>query len=754
METETLSPLPWLVVLLPLLGFLILAFIGAGVTKEPKPVVETEPAPHPTPVPGQSPYAMETEEEPVSSATGVDDDATVRMRPVRVDETVEVTEPDKALPHHDGDPHHGHSDSGAQLSSGGKALVGGLATLMVFLSFVVSVMLFFQVQNGGGHSAGEAAGEAGHHAVHRIFSTAFEWMPQAGLNFQLMVDPLTALMMLVITGVGTLIHLYSIGYMGHDRGFARYFSYLNLFVFFMLLLVMGANLVVTFVGWEGVGLASYLLIGFYHTRKSANDAAKKAFIVNRVGDCAFLIAMFALYKSFGTLDLYGANGLLTEAGMALANAQGYEYVKDLVPLLLFLGAAGKSAQIPLYVWLPDAMEGPTPVSALIHAATMVTGGVYLVSRTHELFLLSPISMTVVAVVGLVTAFLAATIALTQDDIKKVLAYSTVSQLGYMFLACGVGAFGAAMFHVFTHAFFKALLFLGAGSVIHAMHGEQDMRRMGGLRAKMPITFFTMAIGTLAIAGFPGLAGFFSKDEILLNAFAGPANNGLGHWSLWLVGWLTAGMTAFYMTRLLVKTFWGTPRHSAEEHKKVHESPATMWIPLAVLAVLSIGAGYLNATIIKMPPFFESFLGETVEWRAEDFAFRAENIKLGLAGASILIALAGIGLAFTIFSKGQVAVPKGIMGWFSQMAYNKWQVDEAYDSEIVKPGANLSYWLWRNMDVRVIDGVVNGSGGLVSGLSNRLKDWQSGYVRNYALSMLVGVVLVLIGSLIALRLGIR
>jgi NADH-quinone oxidoreductase subunit L len=700
-EQVSVSILPWVVVLLPLIGFLILAVIGAGATKEPKPVVETAPA-HDEHGPEVSPYAM--------------------------------ADHDDEEPHGDHGDDHGHGPH-VELDKGGKALVGWLATALVAVSFVISCSLFVNLNAMTGDEK-------------RIFSPAFEWMGPAGINFGLVVDPLSALMMLIITGVGTLIHVYSVGYMDHDRGYARYFSYLNLFVFFMLLLVMGSNLVVTFVGWEGVGLASYLLIGFYHLKKSANDAAKKAFIVNRVGDCAFLVGMFALYYCFGTLDLYGKNGLLTTEGLAWAKAHGYEFVTDLVPLLLFLGAAGKSAQIPLYVWLPDAMEGPTPVSALIHAATMVTGGVFLIARTHALFLQSPTAMTVVAVVGLVTALLAATIALTQDDIKKVLAYSTVSQLGFMFLACGVGAFGAAMFHVTTHAFFKALLFLGSGSVIHAMGGEQDMRKMGGLKSKIPVTCWTMFIGVLAISGVPGLAGFFSKDEILLNAFLGAERNGLGHWSLWLVGWLTAGLTAFYMTRMWLKTFWGEPRYSEAVAKKIHESPPIMFIPLLVLAALSVAGGYLNAPIFGLPPYFEKFLHHTVEWREHGAELKYKDLEWLLAGASIAIAVVGIGAAWNHFSKNRpqaTEVPNDFRG----LVYNKWAVDDVYEAEIVQPGANLSRWLWRVMDVRILDGIVTGAGRMVAGLANGLRGWQSGYVRNYALSMVLGVVLVVAGALFAM-----
>jgi NADH-quinone oxidoreductase subunit L len=681
--------LPWLVVLLPFLGFLINAFAGAGLTRTA---------------------------DPAHSGAG-----------------------------HSAHDDHGHGHGGHGDMVRGAATVGGIATLAVLASFGVSLMLFLQVLGMTGER--------------RIASATFEWIPQIGLNFGLNVDPLSALMMLIITGVGSLIHLYSIGYMGSDRGVARYFTYLNLFIFFMLLLVMGSNLLVLFVGWEGVGLASYLLIGFYDDKKSATDAGKKAFIVNRIGDCALLIALFLLYQHFGTFEFYGANGILTQMAATATGPGNYMAgAAELVPLLLFLGAAGKSAQIPLYVWLPDAMEGPTPVSALIHAATMVTGGVYLVCRMHPLFLLSENAMTIVGVVGLTTAFLAATIALAQNDIKRVLAYSTVSQLGYMFLACGVGAFGAAMFHVTTHAFFKALLFLGSGSVIHAMGGEQDMRRMGGLKDKIKVTYLMMLIGTLAIAGIPLLSGFFSKDEILLNAFAGPKENGLGHWSLFAVGAVVSFMTAFYMGRLLLKTFHGEPRYDAETAKHIHESPPVMTVPLMILAALSILGGYMNATAFKMPAFFEHYLGSTVEWRTESQRLNVHSIEMVLLGVSVAVAVFGLGVAWSKYANSRDGAPLPLdnpkPGSLSERLQNKWYVDEYYDEFLVGPGRRFAHRLWRVVDLRIVDGMVNGIAGSVGFFGNLLKNWQSGYVRNYALSMLLGVVLVIVGCLIGLRIGMR
>jgi NADH-quinone oxidoreductase subunit L len=702
--------LPWLVVACPLVGFLFNAFVGRSLTKAPMPVVERESAGR-TPEEGSAPV--------------------------------------------------GHGSSSFHLDKGGMGLVGGIATLLVAMAFGLSLILFFQIQGLTGEEK-------------RIFSSAFSWMPQIGLNFQLVVDPLSVLMMLIITGIGALIHWYSMAYMSHDNGYARYFTYLNLFIFFMLLLVMGANLIVLFVGWEGVGLASYLLIGFWYERQSATDAGKKAFVVNRIGDCALLIALFAIYKYYGTFDYYGVNGILTQAGQALADKNGYqEAAVYYVPLLLFLGAAGKSAQIPLYVWLPDAMEGPTPVSALIHAATMVTGGVYLISRTHWLFLQSPNAMTIVALIGLATAFLAATIALVQNDIKKVLAYSTVSQLGYMFLACGVGAYGAAMFHVFTHAFFKALLFLGAGSVIHAMSGEQDMRKMGALASKIPTTWRTMWIGTIAIAGVPLAAGFFSKDEILANAFAAepgtwltPAalavEGGKGHWMLYVVGVLVAAMTAFYMTRLMMKTFYGAPRYDEETAAHIHESPPAMTIPLWILAVGSAIGGFVGGFAPlgdRWPPWFERFLGQTVEWRTPALALEMPaSTEWTLVIIASVVAVGGVAYAYSAYRKsktGELLRPEqktiGSLWWWLD---NKWLVDEFYDDFLVQPIRRLSRWLWRVMDLRIVDGVVNGTTGLLRGLANAFAGWQSGYVRNYALTMFIGVVLVALVCLVGLKVAGR
>ena len=760
------SWIPWLVPLFPLIGYLIIAFFGRGLTGAPLPVVEAGGGHehghgHDEPDAG---LATPTEHKDTSDGPAFDAHG----------HDVEADAHGGAHGTHDATDDHGHGHDEAHLSPGGTKVVGTIATLAVLASFVVSVLLFLQILGIQGEER-------------RIFSVPFEWMRVPGmagmqpldLRFQLAVDPLSSLMLLIITGIGTLIHLYSTGYMSHDKGYARYFGYLNLFVFFMLLLVMGSNFLVMFVGWEGVGLASYLLIGFWYTRKSATDAGKKAFIVNRVGDAAFLIALFLIFKYFGTFEFYGPGGVLQpgpEGGLERAAGyferswlNGMVGAAALVPLLMFIGATGKSAQIPLYVWLPDAMEGPTPVSALIHAATMVTAGVYMVCRAHSLFLLSPDVMTVVAAVGLATAFLAATVGLVQNDIKKVLAYSTVSQLGLMFLAAGVGAFGIAMFHVTTHAFFKALLFLGSGSVIHAMSGEQDMRKMGGLGKVIKATYVTMFIGTLAISGIPGLSGFFSKDEILANAFASadpaiaglPATpNGMGDPLLWLGGLFVSGMTAFYMWRMMGKTFMGQFRNTPEVGSHIHESPPSMVIPLWILAVLSIVGGLLNpvalgALGVHAPHFFEDFLGSTVGWReAAGVPLRLDHtVELGLVVVSSVVAVLVSLWAWNAYKRAvrgdRLTETQKQRSWLYNTLYNKWRVDEVYDDVVVENGRSFASWLWQGVDARFIDGIVNGVGGGIARFAQGIRGWQSGYVRNYALTMLIGVVLVILGCLFGL-----
>ena len=545
------------------------------------------------------------------------------------------------------------------------------------------------------------------------------WIEAGGFQVQvnLLLDNLSAVMILVVTGIGSLIHIYSVGYMAHDPERVRYFSYLNLFTFFMLLLVLGGNLPLMFVGWEGVGLCSYLLIGFWFEKKSATDAGNKAFIVNRVGDAGLILGMIMMFHAFGSLDLVD---IATNASALAPEAAGRFGPVTIVCLLLFAGACGKSAQIPLHVWLPDAMEGPTPVSALIHAATMVTAGVYMVARLAPLFVLSETAMTVVAVVGTATAVMGATIALVQTDIKKVLAYSTVSQLGYMFLAAGVGAFGVAVFHLFTHAFFKALMFLGSGSVIHALGGEQDMRRMGGLRRRIPWTFWTFLAGTLAIAGIPPLAGYHSKDAILAGALE-------GHWNvLFGIGLVTAMLTAFYMGRLLFLTFFGAYRGDAATEAGIHESPWSMVGPLFVLAAGSIVAGFVKIDAIVQPVFrLEAEHHPHPQW----LPFVATTgAVLGLAAAFYL---------FVMYRDLAGRLAHALRGP-ARVLEAKYGFDSLYD-RVAGRGfvAGSEKVLWRGVDVALIDGLVNGSGGAVDIASRSVRLVQSGLVRGYALLILGG-----------------
>ena len=561
-------------------------------------------------------------------------------------------------------------------------------------------------------------------------------------GFQL--DPLSAVMVLVVTGIGFLIHIYSTGYMAHEEGYYRFFSYLNLFMFSMLTLVLANNFVLMFVGWEGVGLCSYLLIGFYFHKKSAGDAGKKAFIVNRVGDFGFMLGMFLIFTLFGSLDFSTVFELVRSKAASGSLLPGDAMITAAC-ILLFIGATGKSAQLPLYVWLPDAMEGPTPVSALIHAATMVTAGVYMVARCNALFVLAPKAMLLVAIVGALTAIFAASIGLVQNDIKRVLAYSTVSQLGYMFLGCGVGAFTAGVFHLMTHAFFKALLFLGSGSVIHALSGEQDIRKMGGLKDKIRTTWWTMLAGTIAIAGFPPLAGFFSKDEILWKAFASDR----GHPLLWLVGAVAAGMTSFYMFRMIFLTFYGKSRMSHEVEHHVHESPASMTVPLQVLAVGSVVAGWIGIPhvmghLVHIGNAFEHFLEPVFEHPVKIGSHGSEGAEWGLMGVSVGIALVGL-LVARQFYLVNPALPEKLMNRFRGLyttLLNKYWVDEIYDALIVQPVKLVStYILWKFADVLVIDGIVNGAGRLVRANGGWLKRFQSGYARAYGAWILFGAVAV-------------
>jgi len=603
--------------------------------------------------------------------------------------------------------------------------IGTIASAAIGFSFIVSVTIFFQVLQ---LPASERS----------ISRTIYTWI-QTGdfqVNISFLIDPLSLVMLLVVTGVGFLIHVYSIGYMHGDRSFARYFAYLNLFTFSMLLLVLADNFLLLFVGWEGVGLCSYLLIGFWFENNDYAYAGRKAFVVNRIGDFGFLLGMFLIFQHFGSLNF---NAVFSQAPEVLTTG-----LATAICLLLFLGATGKSAQIPLYVWLPDAMAGPTPVSALIHAATMVTAGVYMVARCHVLFLSSPFVLNLVAIIGICTAFLAATIALVSNDIKKVLAYSTISQLGYMFLACGVGAFGAAIFHVSTHAYFKALLFLSAGSVMHALGNETDMTKMGGLRKKLPITYRVFLIGALALAGVPLFSGFFSKDEILWKAVSSPFG---GFW-LWFAGAAVAGLTAFYTFRLIFMTFHGRSRVSKEVARHIHESPKIMTIPLSVLAVLAIVGGYIGIPHIfnKFEHFLEPVFTQYVHGEIFESTHDLPSLELGFMGISILIAFLGIGFAHIFY----VARPnladdvaekvRGVYRFFS----NKWYVDEAYDTLIVHPIKLISdLVLWRWIDIKIIDGFVNQIARFTGKGSNILRRVETGVIQNYALSIVFGVV-VLIG----------
>ena len=560
----------------------------------------------------------------------------------------------------------------------------------------------------------------------------YTWIQSGALNISVdfAIDRLTAVMLMVVTGVGALIHIYSVGYMSHEGGYYRFFAYLNLFMFFMLILVLGANFLILFVGWEGVGLCSYLLIGFYFLEKFATDAGNKAFIVNRIGDFAFVLAIFLVGFHFNTLDF--ATVMTQVKGMPIEASAG---LFTAISLLLLVGATGKSAQIPLYVWLPDAMAGPTPVSALIHAATMVTAGVYMIARTSQIYLHSTWALDIVAIVGLMTAFVAATIGLAQNDIKKVFAYSTVSQLGYMFVGLGVGAFSAGIFHLMTHAFFKALLFLGAGSVIHACSGEQDMRHMGGLRKYTPITMVTLLCGSLAIAGFPYLSGAASKDLILEAAYEHAP------WMYW-VGVFTAGMTAFYVFRAFFLTFFGEYKgkhaaghgHGHDDHGhgehgngEPHESPAIILIPLVILAALSLGGGFINIPHF-LEPIFPLQEGEPARW---------------LEYVATAAGLGGIALAY-LFYVVSPGLPESLENTFKglhTLIYNKYYVDEFYDSTVVEPVVGGSrQLLWRIGDVRVIDGLANGIGTTARGLGGILRRAQSGYIRSYAAWVIAGTVL--------------
>ncbi|MBL7765551.1 MAG: NADH-quinone oxidoreductase subunit L [Chitinophagaceae bacterium] len=601
---------------------------------------------------------------------------------------------------------------------------GWIASLAILASFIVSTILFTEVKSI----------PAGSPVVVHLFDFINTGSMQ--IPFSLQIDALSSIFLMVITGIGFLIHLYSISYMGHDEGMAKFFSYLNLFVFSMLLLVLGANYLIMFIGWEGVGLCSYLLIGFWYKNLDYTQAARKAFVMNRIGDLGFLVGMFLLFSKYNTLDF---------VALQAAIGSGTPDVSFLtaVSLCFFVGATGKSAQVPLFTWLPDAMAGPTPVSALIHAATMVTAGVYMVSRSHFMFTLAPTAQQVILIIGLATALIAATIATQQNDIKKVLAYSTVSQLGFMFMALGVGAYVAAIFHVITHAFFKALLFLGSGSVIHGMGGEQDIRKMGGLKSHMKITYITFFIGCIAIAGIPPLSGFFSKDEIMMHVFTGGAYGKI----FWTLGMLAALMTAYYMFRLLFVTFWGQFRGTEDQRHHLHESPALMTVPLVVLAILSVVGGFIGIPAVlgesmgmshALHEFLKPVLATSLEVsHGEHLSHQHELMLMGIA---TLIAVAGILMGYFYFKKYNAAKESsGIFKFFE----NKWYIDELYDGVIVKPLFTISRWKERFVEKAGIDGLVNGIGKLVQLGSNRFRLLQNGLVGFYLFMTVLGVILLFV-----------
>jgi len=633
-----------------------------------------------------------------------------------------------------------------------RRAVHSIAVGMAGMSFLASVASFIGLLSSSEPST---------------VKTLFTWIPgslvhllggraaQVSFDLAFRYDSLTAVMTLVVTGVGLLIHIYSIGYMSHDKSYARFFAYMNLFTFAMLILVLGANLAVMFIGWEGVGLCSYLLIGFWFTKDAAANAGKKAFVTNRVGDFGFLLGLGLLIVTLGTLDTAGitaaAEGGLLSPGLATAAA-----------LLLFLGATGKSAQIPLYTWLPDAMEGPTPVSALIHAATMVTAGVYMVARLHALFTLSGTALTVVAVVGVLTAVYAATMGLVQNDIKRVLAYSTISQIGYMFVGLGVGAFSAGVFHLMTHAFFKSLLFLAAGSVIHALSGEQDMRKMGGLRRRLPRTYPVFLIGALAIAGVPGLSGFFSKDEILTAAFASK------HYFVWALGLVGAALTAFYMFRLIFLTFFGAERLDPDVGRHLHESPRVMTLPLQVLAFLAAAGGYIGLPhVLGGGAWFGKFLSTSTGAHEIEISGGTELLLMFVSAA---IGIAGILAAYFVYAKKAGAPAARFAERFrtlTKIVSHKYYVDDFYSHVIVggvkKLGLALGWFdahvvdgvvngaaaLVRRLskisigfDQEVVDGAVNGIGSVSRLISQGLRGLQTGFVYNYALSIVIGIVIII------------
>lgn len=609
-----------------------------------------------------------------------------------------------------------------------EKLTGAIGSLTVLGSFLLGLFAFFELLGLPPESR-------------RLVNEVYTWILVGPLDvkFSFAFDQLSAVMVLVVAGVGFLIHVYSIGYMRGDRGFRRFFTYMNLFVFSMLLLVLGDGFLIMFIGWEGVGLCSYLLIGYFYEKKSAADAGKKAFVVNRIGDFGFLLAMFLIFYNFGTLEF---------EGVARQAATGAAGIVTTICLLLFLGATGKSAQIPLYFWLPDAMEGPTPVSALIHAATMVTAGVYMIARTHFLFDLAPLAQAVVVTVGCLTALYAATIAFAQRDIKRILAYSTISQLGYMFVGVGIGAYAAGVFHLMTHSFFKALLFLCAGSIMHALRGELDVYKMGGLKKYMPATFWTFLVGTLAIAGLPPLSGFFSKDEILWKAFSTHLAGVPAAWNvvIYALGLLTAGMTAFYMFRVVFLAFFGESRMDPEVEAHVHESPKVMTLPLLILALLSAVGGLIGIPyVLGGGAHFEQWLAPLVSAGAHGDGHHAPAaLEIGLMAASVSVAVLGIFLAWLFYRK-KTEMPAGFVAEYPRLhrtVFNKYYVDELNEWAVINPVKRVSInFLWGFVDTWIIDGAVNGVGYLAQAGSRLFGKLQTGRVYSYALTILLGAVLV-------------
>jgi len=604
-----------------------------------------------------------------------------------------------------------------------EKLIGIISTLAIFIPFVIGVMTFLELTSMPPESR-------------NVIITYYNWITAGtfSVNYSYLIDPLSITLVLIVTGIGTLIHIYSIGYMHGDAGFAKFFAFLNLFIFSMLNLILADNFLLIFLGWEGVGLCSYFLIGFWYEKKFTGDAAKKAFIINRIGDFGFMIAMFFIFNTFGTLEVSKFNDAL--AGYSIGDP-----LLLIIALLLFLGATGKSAQIPLFVWLPDAMAGPTPVSALIHAATMVTAGIYLIARTSLLYALTPIASQTIFIIAIITSLVAATIALKQDDIKKILAYSTVSQLGFMFIALGVGAYWVAIFHLITHAFFKALLFLGSGSVIHGMHEEQNIKNMGGLKSKMKITYITFLIGSLAIAGIPPLSGFFSKDFIIYETFVGYGIPFL------ILTFIAAGLTSYYMFRLVALTFYGKPRYD-ENKVHPHESPSFMTIPLIILAILSIFGGLIGMPgLYGFPNYLKNWLNPVFEKSTLVLESMhpphvdSVTSELAIIAVSVIVSVIVIYLAIKKYTgMKEFKSPQG----FGKVLENKYYVDEVYDKLIVNPIQKTSEgFLWKIFDMKIIDGTVNGIARYISNISFDWRKLQTGIIQDYTTVSVAGVILILI-----------